>query len=79
MHQSKLGASGLQSGDQGIALMGSKTGLTQQPGRFFDHQILRTLKQERTSRDLSHRCSQRIKASLHADGLDGTSKSARAR
>ena len=43
MHQAKLRAIVLESRDQGITLMRTQTGLTQQAGWLIDHQILRVL------------------------------------
>jgi len=62
MHQAKLRATVLESRDQGITLMRTKTGLTQQAGRLVDHQILRVLKHERTARELRNSDCQGIKA-----------------
>ena len=62
MHESKLRAAGLKSGDQGIALMVTKTRLAQQAGGFIDHQILRTLEHQRTSGQLRERLSPGVKA-----------------
>ena len=43
MHQAKLRAIVLESRDQGITLMRTQTGLTQQAGWLIDHQILRVV------------------------------------
>ena len=62
MHQPELRATALKSCDEGIALMGTKSGLTQQAGWLVDHQILRMLEHERTAYELRSLCRQRIKA-----------------
>ena len=62
MHQAKLRAIVLESRNQGITLMRTQTGLTQQAGWLIDHQILRVLEHESTARELRNSCCQGIKA-----------------
>tara|TARA_B100000073_G_scaffold127136_1_gene104082 strand:- start:165 stop:353 length:189 start_codon:yes stop_codon:yes gene_type:complete len=62
MHQAKFRTTDLKSGDQGITLMRTQTGLTQQAGWLIDHQILRVLEYETTSRELRNSSCQDIKA-----------------
>ena len=62
MHQAKLRATVLESRDQGITLMRTQTGLTQQAGWLIDHQKLRVLEYESTARELRNSCCQGIKA-----------------
>ena len=62
MHQAKLRATVLEARNQGITLMRTQTGLTQQAGWLIDHQILRVLEYESTARELRNSCCQCIKA-----------------
>jgi len=62
MYQAKLRAIVLESRNQGITLMRTQTGLTQQAGWLIDHKILRVLEHESTARELRNRCCQGIKA-----------------
>ena len=62
MHQAELRTTVLESCDQGIALMRTKTGLTQQARWLVDHEVLRMLEHNRTARGMRNSCCQGIKA-----------------